>query len=627
MQKRNYSEYFNILALLLIITAAFVLRLYRFFDIPFTHDEFSALSRTHFNNFHDLIEKGVAIDGHPPLIQIFLYYYTQLFGYEEWVVKLPFILTGLLSVFLTYKIALKLFGNTSALLSSTVMASTEFAVMYSQIARPYASGMFFCLCAVYFWINIIREYENKTLRNAIGFVLSATAAAYTHHFSLLLIFFIGISGLFIVKKENIVKYLLLCLAIVVLYIPNVPIILAQLKMKGVGGWLGAPHWDFLLIFLYYICHYSLFVIAFLILIVVIAVLSKKNFTLLQRKFQLIFLCCFLLSFLTGFVYSLCVDPVLQYSSLIFSFPLLVISFFSIIKNQKPVINLLLVAVLLSVNITTLIYKREYYSLFYNSIFEKIITDKQIYQKQCPNVVSMISFHSEITTYYINKYSDNNNFINISDIKSDKEFYDTLQYLTTKTDNIYLGIFTVDNMVFRSMIKELYPYVVAWNNYQEGETFVFSKDEDYSDKNLTQKYDSIIYYSSDTLHVTQDITYSDAVIIPLKQIMNDKNNCIDISCEVLLTQNSNNGYLIAEINGGNKQLLYRGSDFAEFIDPNKKDNWQKIFLSFKLDERYCRYKSPTVTIYALNTKHNDYFVRNMKVKLRTGNCRQWRILEK
>ncbi len=41
----------------------------------------------------ELIEGGVKVDGHPAGIHVFLYYWTKLFGTNEWIVKLPFIVS------------------------------------------------------------------------------------------------------------------------------------------------------------------------------------------------------------------------------------------------------------------------------------------------------------------------------------------------------------------------------------------------------------------------------------------------------------------------------------------------------------------------------------------------------
>ena len=99
----------TILVLILVVAAG--LRFFNYAEIPFTHDEFSALSRLHYTDFSTLISEGVMPDGHPAGIQVFLYYWVRLFGPEEWIVKLPFTIFGLLSVWLVYKIASRWFNQ------------------------------------------------------------------------------------------------------------------------------------------------------------------------------------------------------------------------------------------------------------------------------------------------------------------------------------------------------------------------------------------------------------------------------------------------------------------------------------------------------------------------------------
>ena len=98
---RNHRD---TLILLFILLMGTVLRMYRLHDISFTHDEFSALFRTRFDSFADLIAGGVRIDTHPAGIQVFMYYWVKLFGEGEAAVKLPFILFGILSIYMVYRI-------------------------------------------------------------------------------------------------------------------------------------------------------------------------------------------------------------------------------------------------------------------------------------------------------------------------------------------------------------------------------------------------------------------------------------------------------------------------------------------------------------------------------------------
>jgi hypothetical protein len=61
----------NRVILILIIIVAATLRLINYCELPFTHDEFSALFRLNFDSFSELIEKGVKIDGHPAGVQVY----------------------------------------------------------------------------------------------------------------------------------------------------------------------------------------------------------------------------------------------------------------------------------------------------------------------------------------------------------------------------------------------------------------------------------------------------------------------------------------------------------------------------------------------------------------------------
>jgi hypothetical protein len=95
----RYLSFSNKQILVIVMIIGSVLRFFNYDDIPFTTDEFSALFRLKFDNFSELIEKGVKIDGHPAGVQVFLYYWTKLFGESEWVVKLPFTILGIFSIY------------------------------------------------------------------------------------------------------------------------------------------------------------------------------------------------------------------------------------------------------------------------------------------------------------------------------------------------------------------------------------------------------------------------------------------------------------------------------------------------------------------------------------------------
>ena len=102
--RNKTSVKLDYLLLAVILLVAAVLRLWKLGQVPFMHDEFSALFRLKFDNFHDLVQNGIKIDGHPAGVQTFLYYWTKVVGWDEFWLKLPFALMGIGSVYLIYRI-------------------------------------------------------------------------------------------------------------------------------------------------------------------------------------------------------------------------------------------------------------------------------------------------------------------------------------------------------------------------------------------------------------------------------------------------------------------------------------------------------------------------------------------
>src|ERR1017187_6805898 len=100
------------LALLIILITGGILRFYNYADWSLSNDELSALTRLNFHSFHEMIEKGARIDGHPVGVQIFLFYWIKLFGDSVASVRLPFVLAGILSILFAYLITERWFNRT-----------------------------------------------------------------------------------------------------------------------------------------------------------------------------------------------------------------------------------------------------------------------------------------------------------------------------------------------------------------------------------------------------------------------------------------------------------------------------------------------------------------------------------
>lgn len=466
----------NYLILLLLLVAS-TLRLYHLFDLQYTYDELSAVDRLRFDSFGDLIAKGVKIDAHPALVQVWMYYYSLVFGTTEWLMKLPFIATGIASVYLIYVIGKRWFNETTGLLAATILTCAQYFVFYSVTARPYISGLFLCLFVLKYWLEILFS-DSVKLKHYVWFAALAALAALNHHFSMMFAALCGLLGLFFLTKQNFKHYLLVCLVAVVLYSPHFPILFAQLKIGGIGaangGWLNPPENDFILDFIFYVFHYSwLFVIAFIGIIAFAYFQAEKSNTSLKNKIRILLFLLFALSFLIGFFYSRQVNPVIQFSTLIFATPCLLLFMSSFAGELSVKLKWATIVLLLGIGISTLIFKRHYYELIFNQSFDTYIktTDELIKEKGNNNVYALYKGEPWFLNFYKEKYKSNAHFEVIENEAKNYNDYKSI-YDTLSAKYLVFGDFNPAQLLQAS---NYFPYVYKKINGYGFELYVLSKE--------------------------------------------------------------------------------------------------------------------------------------------------------
>ncbi len=396
-----------------IILAGAALRLWHYMSFSYINDELSALTRTHYSSFSELIEKGVKTDVHPIFEQGFLFYWTKIFGYDVAMVRLPFILIGIACIPLIYSIGKRWFNSSAGLFAAAMFAILRYPIYYTQQARPYAFGLFFTLAAVYYWSKILFPTEDEeklpfsSLRKYfIGFILFTVFAWYTHYYTFLITGITFISGFFFIKRNLMKYYLLSGVAVALLYIPHINIFLLHLSLGGVGGkggYLGKPESDFMIKHLLLAFNNSeltlLCVGAFLLLSILLRI-NKITIT----RFHILAILFFALPLLTGYAYSVLRNPVLQNAVPVFSFPylLLFLGSFLPLKAPKPVAIAIIAALFMLCIYTTKNDNKNYRGGF-KFIAEKTVEyDKQLGEHNYLKVLNIV------TAPYINYYLERMN---------------------------------------------------------------------------------------------------------------------------------------------------------------------------------------------------------------------------
>lgn len=285
----------------------------------FTQDEVSALSRLDFDSFGALIEGGVKTDYHPAFVQVFLCLWTALFGLSELAVKLPFILAGVGSLLVAYRLSSKLYDSSIAILVVTFIAFSHYYSFYFSIARPYAFGTFFVLLQISSLYNWKKGIGTVGVQIAI-FVIASVFAAWTHYFALVAAGLVGLWGLIWFERKDLNKYALSCLASLVLFSPHLSLTLYHLSKDGIGGesgWLGSPSIDVWWKYFMFLGQHTWIGIG---LVFGSFVHSLSNIRIMNSDQKQFFgLGMFLMfgMFSLAYFYSIFVSPIFQYSILIF----------------------------------------------------------------------------------------------------------------------------------------------------------------------------------------------------------------------------------------------------------------------------------------------------------------------
>ena len=228
--KKVPSSFYIIAALIF----SFVLRFYNLSYRGLWNDElFTAASVKNNHSFLDVISY-VGKDVHPPLHNLLLKAWVELFSYNDFSMKMFSVCLGILGVYAVYQLSKLLFNQKVALITLLFSSVNFFLIYFSREVRAYSLFFVLSVYTCFFFILILRK--PKSLKNIIGFIAISTMLIYTHYFGVFIL--IGLYFTLVqrmhwkVFKKNIAKISLVLLGPFILFLPWVPILLEQIKTKS-----------------------------------------------------------------------------------------------------------------------------------------------------------------------------------------------------------------------------------------------------------------------------------------------------------------------------------------------------------------------------------------------------------
>lgn len=179
---------------------------------------------------------------YPPLYPTLLHFVTQ-FSQNEFFLRLSSALFGIFSVIVFYFFAFRLAGRKVAMLSAVLLTLSPLRIWYSQEASPHIMAFCLVLSAIYSFYLFTSE---ATVRNLFFWSLFNLLSFYTSNYSLLLLPAQALY-LLLVRKELggffIKKYTQGLFIQLVLFLPQIHILLDALSFIGKGFWIPGPSFN------------------------------------------------------------------------------------------------------------------------------------------------------------------------------------------------------------------------------------------------------------------------------------------------------------------------------------------------------------------------------------------------
>ena len=489
--------------LIILLAISLVLRLAGLGERSYFNDELSALYRLQADNLSELIENGVKPDYHPAGVQVFLYYWTRLAGDHPFMVRLPFALAGVISVWLLFLLGTRWFGRTTAWLAAVSLALLQFPLLYSQLARPYSTGLLWVLAGALFWDKLLFG-NDSTLRQrvlyAAGLACAFALALYNHYFSFFTVGMIGLTGVFFVRRKYLVLYLSAGIAALVLFLPHLNVSIEQVSRGGLSTWLAPPDKYWIPEHIRYLFNkswwiFGLFMILSLPLLIKPVKENAHGNAGMPNRFRVISLAWYFFPLAFAWIYSMKVNPILQNPIMLFCLPFLLLFLFSGYKNDNSHLTRLISLLLPLLLIINIFVHDNFYKKIHYADFDAIATGICRISSETSDLVWAADVNNPwYLHYYLDKKCEPDSalFYSFSDREKLPELISQLDSMQA-TNFVYTWLRPADPII-PSLIRNFFPYLHHYYDSNGfGELFHFSK-------NPTEKI--ITGYNRDSLMLIQ-----------------------------------------------------------------------------------------------------------------------------
>lgn len=189
--------------ILFIILIGGLLRLYAIGDASLWGDEILSLNAADRINSIKSFLSADSENAHPPLYFLILKFW-KYFGNSETYLRILSSFFGLITVYISYLVAIKVFSKKTAYISSILITISPFLIRFDREVRMYSLFVLLTMLTIYFFLQSLDSNRKK---NWLLFSFFGILNLYTHYHSIIVLFCCFIFFL-ISKKYNNYKLLI-----------------------------------------------------------------------------------------------------------------------------------------------------------------------------------------------------------------------------------------------------------------------------------------------------------------------------------------------------------------------------------------------------------------------------------
>ena len=337
-----------------------------------------------------------------------------------------------------------------------------------------------------------------------------------------------------------------------------------------------------------------------------------------------------------FFYSLEVNPVLQYSVLIFSFPFLFFILFGHIGELSSKSKTIGLIILTPILLLSLIFGREYYTLFYQSPYEGIVDQTQEFQEENSNkAISIIDSNDKFTNYYVNKKEEKFPYHIIQDFSSRKELVSFLD--TIKDSNLSYGSLSLSDALLPAIFIDYFPALKSKVVYSQGNYYEFSKEgtsnvklyrdavwendfNGWTDKWSVKKESVGKMASSQNGHVFSFFEGQEwglSFEIELDELVLEQNDLIDIRLDVTSVNDVDELIIVSEIIDEDVKYHWKSTSNHEYRGVKDSSSY-RMYHTIKLSDNTLGNNKKILKVYCWNKGKTPIIVDDVSIKVRIGN---------